>query len=326
MLFQNITKYKIIPLLAFIFCSIPVLCYPQAQTYSPKIRLAIETYAFVKGQSSALETIARQFPALKPKILAAEKNSEISMARAERNIERFLQDELTGSEFAMLQQRIDSLLDEQLKNPIEKEKYALDFLNKISNRHRSITDTILSKSILSFVYHDNPQEEIIDGHITTFTTKGHSKADQTTLKVPIPKSWLAEEAQMRETVQQFTSYSGKGNEKILIVVYDLSDEQHEIVLNEKSIAQMIPPQSRLIRTDEVKIDGIPGMMIEVEQHLNYTANPMKVRMLQFMFTQNQKIYCLQGSIGPVGVSQNLDPQIKKYEPLFRLIASKSEID
>lgn len=52
---------------------------------------------------------------------------------------------------------------------------------------------------------------------------------------------------------------------------------------------------------------------------------MKIRMMQFMFTQKQKLYCLQGSIGPVHAEKNLDFQIKKYEPLFRLIASKANL-
>ena len=323
MSFLLITRHKIL-LLAF--CTFSAVFYAQVQTHTPKVMFAIETYAYLKGQSSALKTIAWQFPALKPKIAAVENNAEISFSRAERNIERFLKDELTESEFTLLQQRIDSMLIVQLQQPIEKEEYAIDFLEKVSKGPHFITDTVLSKGIISFAYHDTPHEEINDGHIETFTTKGHPKAEQTALKLPIPKSWLAEEADMPETVQQFTSYYGRGNEKIIIVVYDLSGEKNEIVLNEKSVRQMIPPESDLIRTDNVKIGGNPGMMIDVEQPLNETGDQMKIRMLQFMFTKKQKLYCLQGSIGPVEASKNLDFQIKKYEPLFRLIASKAQIE
>lgn len=131
---------------------------------------------------------------------------------------------------------------------------------------------------------------------------------------------------MPQTIQQFTSHYGNGEAKIVIVAYDLSAQQPEMILNKKSIMQMIPPEYRLIRTDKVKIDGIPGMMIEVEQSLGYADNQMKIRMLQFMFIQNQKLYCLQGSIGPVEADKNLDQKIKKYEPLFRLVASNTEID
>ncbi|MNL39268.1 hypothetical protein D3C87_1615360 [compost metagenome] len=131
---------------------------------------------------------------------------------------------------------------------------------------------------------------------------------------------------MPETIQQFTSHCGKGDEKILIVVYDLPAEESHIILDKKSISEMIPPESNLIRTDTVTIDGRPGMMIEVEETLNSTDNKMKIRMLQFMFTQKRKLFCLQGSIGPVEANKNLEFQIKKYEPLFRLIAASTQID
>lgn len=326
MSFQIITKLKR-TIFLFVFCTFPVLFYSQGQQqHSSKVLYAIETYAYLKGQTAALKAVANQFPSLRPKVTRAENNSEISFAKAQRNIEQFLQEELTGSEFDMLQQRIDSLILEKLKNPIENERYAIDFIEKVSKGPRFISDPLVSKGILSFVYHDVPHQEINDGHSITFTTKDHPKADQTNLKITIPKSWLAEEAHMPETVQQFTSHYGKGSEKIVIVVYDLPDGQHEIALNEKSILEMIPPESELIRTDNIKIDGIPGMMVEVEQPVYIADNQMKIRMMQFMFTQKQKLYCLQGSIGPVETDKNLDYQIKKYEPLFRLIASKAELD
>src|SRR4051812_9999331 len=205
----------------FIYCAFPSLFYGQVQKYDPKVNFAIETYVFLKGQSSALQKIAFQFPELWPNIAAAEKNSKVLFGRAQRNIERFLQNELDNLEYVKLQYRIDSLLTEQLKNPIEKEKYALDFLAKVRDRPNFITDTLLLKGIISFAYHDAPHQEITDGHSEIFTTQGHPKAEQSILKFPIPKSWLAEEAEMPETVQQFTSCNGKGNEKVLILIYDL---------------------------------------------------------------------------------------------------------
>lgn len=271
MYFQIRTKIKTKIFLLFL-CTFPALLFPQQSGDSPKVILAIETYAFLKGQSAALKAVADQFPALKDKTAGADKNSEILFAKAQRNIEEFLQEELTVQEFAALQKRIDSLIVEQLRNPVENEKYAIDFIEKVAKGPRFISDKLLSKAIISFAYHHTPHQEITDGHSTTFTTKDHPKADQTILKVPIPDSWLAEEGEMPETVQQFTSHYGRGSEKIVIVIHDLSDWQHEFALDKKSIVQMIPPESELIRTDKVQIDGIPGMMVEVEQPLNFEAD------------------------------------------------------
>lgn len=312
-------------LVLFIYCAFPTLFYAQVQKYTPKVNLAIETYAFLKGQSYALQAVSLQFPALQPNVMAAEKNSKVLFGRAERNIVRFLKDELDHSEFIKLQNSFNSLINEQFKYPIEKQKYALDFLEKVKDRPRFIKDTLLMKGIISFAYHDAPHQEITDGHIKIFNIKNHPKTGKTTLKLSLPKSWLAEEAEMPETIQQFTSHYGKGDEKFLIVAYDLPVEKNNFIVDKKSISEMIPPESKLIRTEKVTIDGSPGMMIEVEENINSATNKMKIRMLQFMFVKKHKLYCLQGSIGPVAVNKNLEPQIKKYEPLFRLIAVNTQI-
>ncbi|TDP00240.1 MULTISPECIES: hypothetical protein [unclassified Flavobacterium] len=306
----------------FIYCiTIPALTYSQVQNYTPKVKFAIETYAFLKGQSTALEMVALQFPKLKPDVTAVAKKT-VLFERAQRNIENFLKDELSDSDFNVIENRINFLLKEQFKNPIEEEKYARDFLEKVKERSHFRGDTLLAKGIISFAYQDAPHQEITDGHVETYTTKGNPKAEQETVKIPVPKSWLAEEAEMPETVQQFTSHFGNGNEKMLLVIYDLPEEN--FILNAKSITEMIPPQTKLIRTEILKIDENPAIMVEVEETVN--QDKTKIRMLQFMFTQKQKLYCLQGSIGPVEIKKNLEPEIKKYEPLFRLIAEGTQID
>ncbi|MBE8725955.1 hypothetical protein [Flavobacterium hungaricum] len=304
----------------------PVICYSQNGQYNSKVAFAVETYAFLKGQNAALAKVAAQFPHLKPNVAAAEKSLKIVFGRAEKNIQQFLKEELNTVQLHSLQNQIDSLLNQQLVHPIEEEKHAHDFLLKLKERSTNLNNEMLSKGILSFKYHDAPHQEIADGHVDFFSTENHPKAEKISLKIPIPKSWLAQEAQMPETIQQFTSYHGNGNEKILIVVYDLPEELHGITLTEKSVAALLPPQTKLLRTEPLAIDNLPAFMIEVEESIKHQNDSMKVRMLQFMFLQNQKLYCLQGSIGPVKADEDMGLEIKKYEPLFRLIASKAELD
>ncbi|TCN57647.1 hypothetical protein D0809_13765 [Flavobacterium circumlabens] len=312
-------------LLLIVYCVLTIPTYPQKQNYSAKVMLGMETYAFLKGQGAALKKVASQFPALKDDAIAIEKSSTVIFGRAEINIKRFLKDELGDAEFNRIEHRIDSLLSEQLKQPIQKKEYAQNFIEKVKSELQLSKTGGIQKGIISFAYHDAPHQEVTDGHIIHFTTKGHPKAEESAVALSIPRSWSAEEAEMPATVQQFTSHDGKGIEKILIMVHDLDEENQDIVLNEKSVAEMIPPQSHVIRTEAVVIDNLPAMMIEVEEVLNISHNKKKIRMLQFMFTHEQKLYCLQGSVGPADVNQNLDRHIKKYEPLFRLIAASTQI-
>lgn len=318
-----ISRNKIKVQLSLLYLLLPALCFGQVQQYTPKTAFAVETYAFLKGRSAALKSIARQFPALKSEITTATKSTAVLFARAEHNIEQFLSNELSEESFNALKNHLNAILAQQTESPIEKEQHARDFLEKISSKSSTLNDTLQSKGIISFAYHDVPHQEITDGHLKIFTTKDHPKAAETDLEIPIPVSWQAQEAEMAQTVQQFTSFHGKGIEKILVVIYDLPADQN-FELDKKSVSDIIPPQTELIRTEAIKIDGRPAVMIEVEETIPHEK--VKVRMLQFMFTQNRKLYCIQGSVGPVESSKNLDLHIKKYEPLFRMIASRTQIE
>ncbi|MHC0441737.1 hypothetical protein [Flavobacterium sp. 3-210] len=310
--------------LFFICLAFTSHCYPQKRDYTPKVMLAIETYAFLKGQNAALEKVSLQFPEFKDDVIAIENSSKI-FQRAEQNIESFLRDELGNSKLNLIKNKIDSLSKAQLQAPIQDKKYAHDFLEKVKNKIHLSEDEYIPRGIFSFAYHDVPHQEVIDGHTINFTTKNHPKAKEAVVKLTIPKSWSVEEAELPNTIQQFTSYDGRGIEKILIVVHNLSSKGDELVLNEKSVFRMIPPESRLIRTEDIVIDGKPGIMVEIEEILNYANEKMKIRMMQFMFAHNQKLYCLQGSIGPSKANNNLDRHLKQYEPLFRLIVNGTKI-
>jgi len=316
-----ISRNKIKKNLLVLYFVLPSLGFGQVQEYSPKVALAVETYAFLKGRSAALKNIAKQFPALKSEITTATKSTGVLFARAEQNIEQFLSNELPEESFNSLKNQLNAMLTEQTERPIEKEQHARDFLEKISSKSSTL-NTLQSKGIISFAYHDVPHQEITDGHLKIFTTKDHPKAAETDLEIPIPASWQAQEAEMTQTVQQFTSFHGKGIEKILLLIYDLPADQN-FKLDKKSVSEIIPPQTELIRTEAIKIDGRPAIMVEVEENIPHEK--IKIRMLQFMFTQDRKLYCIQGSIGPVESNKNLDLHIKKYEPLFRLIASRTQV-
>lgn len=298
--------------------------YSQVQKYNSKVIMAIETYAFLKGQSAALKKITFQFPSLNNDVIALENSSKVIFGRAERNIEKYLQNELDYTAVKVLQHRVDSLLNEHLRHPIQKDEYARNFLEKVRSEIRLSKNESIQKRIISFAYYDAPHQELTDGHIIHFTTKGHPKAEKSAIKLSIPKSWRAEEAELSTTVQQFTSHDGTGIEKILIMVHDLTAEDQHILFSKKSIYEMIPPQTTLIRREEVIIDGLPGIMIETEELLDSSYDKMKIRMLQFMFIHNERLYCLQGSIGPAEVSKNLGSHLKKYEPLFRLVAASAQ--
>lgn len=314
------------PVFLIIYFTASALCYSQSPEYSPKVELAIETYAFLKGQKAALQKVAAQYPSFAEEVRSIEEKAEGTYGRAEKNIEEYLKEELKERQYTNLEKNIELMANEQLSKPIEKMEHAAAFLQTVKEKINFNQAENIPAGIISFAYHDTPHQEVVDGHIENYSTKGHPKADESIVTFPIPKSWIAEEGEMPATVQQFTSFEGKGNEKIMMVIHKLAKEDRNLLLNEKSVSEMIPPTVRLIRIEKATIDDMPGIMVEVEETLDTSVNKMKVRMMQFMVTYQEKLYCLQGSIGPVALEENLDHQFRKFEPLFRLVAEGTEIE
>lgn len=311
-------------LIILLIC-IPTFCIAQ-QALPPKVSYALETYAFLKGQDAALDKVAAEFPELSADVRAAEKKLDKAFGLAAYNITQYLKKELEYSQLQKFHNQIDSLLDMQLQYPVEKKSHAKEFLKHVVQRPKNIYGSSVSKGILSFKYHNEPHQEILDGHVNVFETKDHPKAPNVSISIPIPASWLAEETAMPQTIQQFTSCNGNGTEKIYVLLYNLPDDYGPVELNKNTVTNFLSPQSTLIRTETVSIDGAPAYMTEVEELIEFGGRTMKIRMLQFLVVKNQKLYCIQGSTLPSLTAENLEPMIRKNEKLFRLIAAQTDLD
>ena len=64
------------PLFLILYFAFAIPSYTQVQKYTPKVMLAMETYAFLKGQSAALTKVAHQFPKLRDDVKAVQNNSK----------------------------------------------------------------------------------------------------------------------------------------------------------------------------------------------------------------------------------------------------------
>ena len=58
--------------LFYLYLLFPIFCSGQKDAYNPKIIWAIETYAYLKGQTAALQKIATEFPSLRNDVAATE--------------------------------------------------------------------------------------------------------------------------------------------------------------------------------------------------------------------------------------------------------------
>jgi hypothetical protein len=296
-------------------CGLGAALYPQSK--SPKMQHAIDAYAFLCGQEQSLVKIAAEFPKLDSDIEKIT-SSAIMFNRAKANIELYLKANLTTDEFQRLETEIMISVETAFKKPIEREAYAQNYLEEVKQRIKGAMEIPMCRTILSFAYEEFPEKEMTDGYIITYNTAGHQKSKNADLKIEIPKSWETSDAEQAETVHEFTSCAGYGSEKILIMIHEVP-ETNEDMFSDADIREMVPAGTKLFRIEHMTIAGTKGAMAETEETFQGKQGQLKVRMLHFMFAKRGKLYCIQGSVGPVPEQVDLMPRLQKYEPLFRRV-------
>jgi hypothetical protein len=314
------TMNKLIMLIAMTCCFAMKL---YAQSDASKMQHAVNAYAFLYGQEQSLLKIAVQFPALNDEIQKMSSGAFL-FNRAKTNIESYLKGGLPEGEFNRLQKEIATSAQKAFEKPIESEAYARNYLGEVRQRLDGGMDIPMCRTILSFAYEDFPENEMTDGYTIMYNIDEHQKAKKANLKIVIPRSWAASEAEQAETVQQFTSCGGHGSEKILIMIHELPEVDDDM-FSEAAIREMMPPDTQLFRTECMTIAGTRAAVTETEEIFKGKQYELKVRMLHFMFAKGGKLFCIQGSVGPSPKNVDLNAHLQKYMPLFRKVAMSIDV-
>jgi hypothetical protein len=244
-------------------------------------------------------------------------------------MKKYLTEYFSESEFKEYEDKLISEMKKILGNQSFTKEIATNFISEVESRAKgNITSTVI-ETLLFFQFSDRPQDELTSGFTTTFKTKGHIKSKNTDWQIKVPKSWKAEEADRPNIIQKFTSDYGSGNQSIMLIVkdmplpkgYKITKEELNELFTEKETKDMIPYGGKFISFTKMTLDNNIGGMIEYEQIMERLDFKIKIRMVQFMFIRGSKMYLLQGTIGSEKLDTDLSLEMKKYLPLYKLVAN-----
>jgi hypothetical protein len=145
----------------------------------------------------------------------------------------------------------------------------------------------------------------------------------------VPKSWKAEESDRPNIIQKFISDYGSGDQMIMLIIKDMSLPDGYVVTKEElndffteiEMKKMIPDGGKFISFTKMTLDNNIGGMIEFEQTAERLDFKVKIRMVQFMFIKDNKMYILQGTVSSGKIETDLSLEMKKYLPLYKLVAN-----
>jgi hypothetical protein len=321
-------KYTISILLLFI-TAINVFGQTTDNLKKPKYKRVSEAYGYLTGQEYSLDLIKKEFPQFEMSILKAQMSFNSTFGKSKEGMKKYLADYLGQQEFNQYEEKLMSELKKMLGNQTFTEEIATNFISEVESRAKgNIASTVL-ETLLSFQFSDRPQDELTSGFTATFKTKGHLKSKNTDWQIKVPKSWKAEEADRPNIIQKFTSDYGAGNQSIMLMVkemplpkgYKITKEELNDLFTEKEMKDMVPDGGKFISFTKMTLDNNIGGMIENEQTVERLDFKMKIRMVQFMFIRGDKWYFLQCSVGSEKTDTDLSLVMKKYLPLYRLVAN-----
>jgi len=320
-------RYKYI-LTVSIFLLLSINNWAQS-TYNikkAKYKRASEAYGYIKGQEYSLNLIKSEFPKFENSILKAQTDFNSNFGKSIEKIEDYLQVFLGKDDFEKYVEKLESELIKIYSNKTFTIQIATNYINEIENRAKGKIASPVLETLLSFQYSDKPQDEYLAGFTKIYKTKNHPKSKNTDWQIKVPISWKGEEAERPNIIQKFTDDFGDGNQSIMLMVMPLpkvtnyTKKELTEFFNQSNMKNMIPENGKFISYTKMTIDNNSGGMLEIELTQASLDVNIKMRMVQFMFIYNNKMYILQCVLGSEKIETNLSFEMQKSLPLFKLIA------
>lgn len=299
---------------------------------NPKYIRVGETYGYLLAQDTFLNLIKKEYPQFEMNVLVSKTLFDKTFGKSKLKIQEYLEENLGRNGFKEYNSKIESELEKMLANQLLTEDIASSFILEVESRAKgNIASTVL-ETLLSFQFSDAPQDELLYGFTQTFKTKGHLKSKNTDWQIKIPKSWKAEEADRPNIIQKFTSDFGSGKQSIMLMVkdmhfpkgYKVTKAELNRFFSEKEAKDVWVNGGKFISFTKMTFDNNIGGMLEFEINTKRLDVNLKIRMVQFMFIRDNKLYSLQGTVDAVNsesADADLSFEMKKYMPLYKLVAN-----
>jgi hypothetical protein len=179
----------------------------------------------------------------------------------------------------------------------------------------------------------SPASEFVEGKVTKFSTRGHSKAKGAVFTLKYPNSWAAKEGERTNIVQKFISESGKGLEHIIIVTKSLpsdlsfSEADQKAFLSPEALKETIPDDAKFIRATPTKIEGSPAGILEYSVRADRAGIEIDMHIVSLIFFQAHTMVQIQFQVAGVpSKASDLADRVAAFRPLFQLVMNSVVFD
>lgn len=308
----------------------------QPSSYAPISGAAaddmIRTYSFYIAQATAVQEFSLKFPELAPELSRAQARFDMAFKTSVENIDSILTKET--ARWAALKPTILENMRNLIVSSNVTQAQARELAREVSSRAEGKIQSPFLETLLIYhpVFLRNPSEIMTQGYKRTFQSNGHPKAKGVHFQIDYPASWKAREGERPNILSKFVSENGRGFESVMLTVKELpisggkkiSDADIQDLFSDDGVKFLLglPRDARFISSARIKLEGLPGAMVNYEWEGQRLDMVFRTRNLTFITLFNDKLIFIDcGVIATKGQTHEIETRIKRLEPLFKLIAN-----
>ena len=279
---------------------------------------------FCIGQRISIEKVAREFPELRGPLLQAETVFRVRMGPGCDHVRATLIRTVGEGHYAEMSDRATDGVLAHLAASSFGYDAARVFVDTLNARAQGDIPSPVIETMLAARYDKAPEQEILNGFTSTYSSADHPKSLGVDLLLSLPLSWKAEDGQRPHVLKQWTSLNGHGMEAINVVIRDLQGysvtrAEVEEVATMDQIGSMLPGGARPISVMATQIDGEEAILVEFDFTVKRLSADMIGRAKQLMVFHRGKMILL-GCMTMVEASDGtLAARYEKMVPVCDLV-------
>ena len=176
----------------------------------------------------------------------------------------------------------------------------------------------------------DPAREFLDGSRTTFSTKGHAKANGVNFTIAYPNSWAAAEGERPNIVQKFVSEGGRGLEMAMIITKELplppgtvlTTEDLKELFSPSELRGMLPSEAIFVDARSTRIEAEPAGILEYTMRVERAGMTWLTHAWTLTFVSGNTLVQVQFHVGgPATSEKDVARRMAAFKPLFTLMAN-----
>ena len=286
-----------------------------------------QAYGYCRGQQLQLNHIAKTFPELQGNVANVTGLFYPTFGKSCQNLVNLTREIPKES----LQKLETKLQNQHNTIAIQTKTKALSFLQAVRRRAKGQLPSPLKENLLWFNPDiiEKPEVEFLRGYTKTYRTKGHPKAKGLDFTLQIPFTWKQREGKRPNIIQFFKPGSPfESSVGVSIMVKKtplykgkkLTNTQAKLLFTKKMLAEMSIGET-VLESGRIVLEGQPGGYVVTEITAARLDIKVKTRMLLYFIYYDGRFLSMNFGVTGSPNSFNFDEGMKRFRPLFRLIAN-----